>query len=223
MQNPAIKRSEFWSAMILLALHGVLFPILVPQLPFLSAFTPAQQNLIWYAVSAALTFLMLGAFLRRSFDSLLDRFFRCFMYFVLGYALYMGASLLLGEGLYEKLGLVNPNDALFRQMVQTEKNTVLAMTVFLAPVVEECIFRGGLFGGLESKSRFAAYAVSAVLFGLYHVWQFALAYWDARYLLIALQYLPAGLILCYVYDKSDSIWTPIALHMIVNLTAMRAM
>ena len=81
-----LKKTEFWSAMILLLLHMVLFPIalsvllsLYPQL-----LTETEANLLYYAVTTTLVFLLLGRYLRRSFDSLIDNIFGCLKSFGLG-------------------------------------------------------------------------------------------------------------------------------------------
>lgn len=71
----SLKKSEFWSAMILLVLHMAVFPI---ALSLLMAAKPdllsaSQMNFIYYALSLLLVALFLGKFLRRSFDGLLTR------------------------------------------------------------------------------------------------------------------------------------------------------
>lgn len=224
MKGPDVKRSEFWSAMILLPLHCVLFPLLIPQLPLLQHLSAAEQNLLYYCVSCLLTFLLLGKLLRRDFDRFLDRFFRCLFVAAGGLVLYelLQMAVNYGMGLWA-FGVENLNDGLLREMAQTDRKKLIVMTVFLAPVIEECIFRAGLFGGLTDRGVGKAYAVSMLVFALYHVWQSALLNWDARYLLLGLQYLPGGFALCFVYHKSDSIWTSILLHMAINLLGIMAM
>ena len=74
--------------------------------------------------------------------------------------------------------------------------------------------RAGFFGCIRRKSRWLAYVVSALLFGLYHVWAEAL--YDPMQLLYALQYLPSALVLAYVYERTDSVWGSIFLHMLCN-------
>ena len=55
-------------------------------------------------------------------------------------------------------------------------------------------------------------------FALYCVWQFVYSYGtvDFRYLLLFLQYVPMSLALTWCYDNGGSIWSPIALHMVLN-------
>lgn len=212
-----LKKSEFWGAMILLSLHVILFPVALNYLVMLfpEAFSLATLNLLYYVVSAVLSFVFLGEFLRRSFDTLLDNTFRCFTSFVLGWVAYFVLAFVAGLILVVfSLNDLNPNEETIEQLLEQQRNYIIVMTVFLAPIVEECIFRGGLFCGLHQKNRFLAYAVSIAAFCLYHVWQYALI--DPKYLLCALQYIPASFVLCWVYERSGSIWTSILFHMSFN-------
>lgn len=212
-----LKKSEFWGAMILLSLHVILFPVVLNLvvLFFPDAFSLATMNLLYYVVSAVLSFVFLGGFLRRSFDTLLDNTFRCVSSFALGWVLYFVLAFVAGFILQAlSLNDLNPNEETIGQLLEQQRNYIVVMTVFLAPIVEECIFRGGLFCGLHRKNRFLAYAVSIAAFSLYHVWQYALI--DPKYLLFALQYIPASFVLCWVYERSGSIWTSILFHMSFN-------
>ncbi len=93
------------------------------------------------------------------------------------------------------------------------------MAVFLAPIVEEVLFRAGIFGFLRKYNRAAAYAVSVAVFSLYHLSGFILL--DLRNLIYLVQYIPAGLILCRVYERSNTIWCPIGMHMLVNYMSLQ--
>lgn len=215
-----LKKTEFWSAMILLLLHVVLFPmalsVLMSMYPQL--LTETQANLAYYAVTTTLVFLLLGRYLRRSFDALIDNIFGCLRSFGLGIIMYFilntVAGLVMGA-----LGLSgdNLNQEAINGMFAENRGMITAMTVFLAPVAEETLFRGGLFCGLYRRGRWLAYGVCVIAFCVYHVWQYALLLWDMSYLLMAIQYIPAAVTLCWVYEQSGSVWTSIFFHMCVNL------
>ena len=95
---------------------------------------------------------------------------------------------------------------------------VLHLLVMLIPLVEEPLFRGLLFGATRRYSRVLGYVLSTLVFALYCVWQFVYTYGtvDFRYLLLFLQYVPMSLALTWCYDNGGSIWSPIALHMVLN-------
>lgn len=215
-----LKKSEIWGALILLALHAIIFPIVAG---FCIGFnTPgwdsARINLAYYCLSFCCTLLLMGNFLHRNFNALCDNPGRVIKTYLLGWLIYLGAAMAAGVILnFIDFGGANPNDSAVMDMVDINRRSVFVIGVLLAPIVEETIFRGGIFGSIRPKSRLLAYAASIALFSLYHVWQFAFFYNDLRYLIFALQYIPISLTLCWCYDRSGSLWTSIALHMTFNL------
>ena len=225
MDRLYIKKSEIWGALIMFALHVVLFPVLLSILVIVKPdmLSDTQLNLMYYCVSFALTFLLLGKFLRRNFDSLLDNPWGSLKAFAIGWGIYFVLAIIVGV-IMQATGLTddNPNNEAINGMLEQERGMVVAMTVCLAPVVEECIFRGGIFAGIYRKNRVIAYIVSIVVFSIYHVWQYAFAYGELRYLLLALSYVPASFALCWTYENSGSIWTSIFFHMSFNLYALAA-
>lgn len=218
-----MKKSEFWSMMIMFALHVVLFPVLIGivVIKWPDLFSDAQLNLIYYITSAVLTLLLLGKFLRTQFDPLLDRLPNNIITFFIGWGIYFALAFVVGVvviwlGLNEN----NPNNDAIDTMLRQDRNSIIAMTVILAPLVEECIFRGGFFCGFYRKNRYVAYVLSIVLFSVYHVWQYAFAAQDPSYLLYAISYIPASFVLCWLYEKTGSIWTSIFFHMSFNAYAL---
>lgn len=120
----------------------------------------------------------------------------------------------LGGLLTDRAG--NLNDSAISAQMGSAPHTTLLIVIFLAPFVEETLFRGLVFGGLKERSRFAAYAVSCALFALLHVWQFAVADRNPAYFLLMVQYLIPGLVLAWAYDHAGTLWAPIGLHAGVN-------
>ena len=115
----------------------------------------------------------------------------------------------------------NPNNAGLMDMAGRGWNQMSAMAVFMAPIVEECMFRAGIFGTLRRYSRWGAYLVATLAFSFYHVWSYALV--DPIYWLYFIQYVPVSLLLCRVYERTNSIWGSIFFHMLVNYIAMNAL
>lgn len=117
-------------------------------------------------------------------------------------------------------GQANLNDQAILARIGSAPYSTVLIVVFLAPVVEEAVFRGYIFGNLREYSRPAAYLVSCVLFAFLHVWQFAAVSRDAAYLLLALQYLVPSLVMAWVFERSGSLWGSILLHSAVNALAV---
>jgi len=114
----------------------------------------------------------------------------------------------------------NLNDVAISAQIDAAPRTTVLIVIFLAPFVEEVLFRGLVFGSLKQKGRVLAYAVSCLLFALLHVWQFAVVSQDVTYLLLMVQYLVPGLVLSAVYDRSGTLWSSILLHMAANALAV---
>lgn len=115
---------------------------------------------------------------------------------------------------------VNLNDAAVSARLGDAPGRTLLILAALAPAVEETLFRGYVFGLLRPRSRGAAYAASALLFALPHVWQYAAG--NPAYLLLAAQYIVPGLVLAWAYERGGSLWSSVLLHSAVNALAAGA-
>ena len=203
-----------------LLLHALVLPILLNLYVYFAPTPPSQLsiNLIYYFAGFALVVLLgLRRWLRREFDILLDRLLLCvlllFAAYFLNNILSMGVMLLLQ--LLTPI-LENPNNEAIAAMAGQDYGAMFGLGVFLAPLVEETLFRGVAFGSLYRRHRVAAYMVSMLLFSVYHVWQYALAYGDPQLLLYAVQYLPISFTLCWLYERTGTIWAPTFFHMLIN-------
>ena len=184
----------------------------------------ALQNVIYYYVLFAVTVLIFHKFLARTCRNLADNLGGACRMLLVGLVALYG----LNELAYRLTNLVmvnrtNLNDTAISAQMDAAPHMTLLIVVFLAPFVEETLFRGLVFGNLKDKSRPVAYVVSCALFALLHVWQFAVVYQDVTYFLLMLQYLVPGAVLAWVYDRSGTLWTSIALHALTNALSVLAM
>ena len=184
----------------------------------------ALQNVIYYYVLFAVTVLIFHKFLARTCRNLADNLGGACRMLLVGLVALYG----LNELAYRLTNLVmvnrtNLNDTAISAQMSDAPHMTLLIVVFLAPFVEETLFRGLVFGNLKGKSRPVAYVVSCALFALLHVWQFAVVYQDVTYFLLMLQYLVPGAVLAWVYDRSGTLWTSIALHALANALSVLAM
>jgi len=222
-----MRKSEAVFGWIYLFVHSVLLIFALPYIAYFydrltgTAMTEPQLNVVYYAISLTLVLLFMFRYLRWSFYDLCDHIGTALLTILLFYFLYnflTNLVMLLLDALLA--GTTNPNDAAINGDVALAPNAMLAVAVLMAPLVEECLFRGAVFGTLRKKSRFLAYAVSTLLFAVYHLWQYFVMDPDPTLFLYLLQYLPAGILLARCYERSGSIWTSVFLHMIINFVSV---
>ena len=178
---------------------------------------PGFQNALYYYILFAVTLIIFHGFLGRTSRKLADNLGLACKTLVVGLIALYG----LNELVYRLTRLVsaaqtNLNDVSISAQIDDAPHMTVLIVVFLAPFVEEMLFRGLVFGNLKDKSRTVAYLVSCLLFALLHVWQFAVVNRDLTYFLLMVQYLVPGLVLAWVYDHSGTLWTSIGLHAAAN-------
>jgi len=87
------------------------------------------------------------------------------------------------------------------------------LIIGVAPLSEEIFFRGFIFGGFRRRLPFLVAAVlSALVFGLFH-------YTGSGSLTVVPQLAFLGFALCWVYERTGSIYPTIALHVLNNTLA----
>ncbi len=216
-----LTKSETIAALAWIPVHVIILPQILRLLCRAGRLDVTAANLVLYAVGVVYMFALLGRFLRREFDPLCERPFFCLLQVAGSYvatiffnAAFVAVLLLIsGEGL-----VMNPNNQAVSGLAADSPGIIKATGIFMAPIVEELMFRAGLFGALRRKSRVIAYAVSMLAFGIYHIWTYIPE--NPLYLLFIIQYLPVSWILCRCYEQTNTIWTPIFLHMLINAVSM---
>lgn len=200
--------------------HVYLLPRLLAPLYLSGRLDEGLFNFAVYALGA-LWMLTVGVFfLRREFDPLADDLFGVAWEAVRTYLAVLLCNLLMGLAL-ERLApaLTNPNNEGVAALVRQYTGPMKASLLILGPILEEMLFRAGVFGVLRQRSRAAAYLVSALVFAVYHVWSFALT--EPLYWLLIAEYLPAGLLLARCYERTNTVWASILCHALTNAVSLR--
>ncbi len=202
-------------AVVLPLTLGMLLLAVLGELP-----SDITCNVVYYLCGLVFTLIAMWRFLRRSFDTMVGSILRCLgmMFAAYGIDVLLSLVLQLGTSLIGELPVPN-NDAV-TGLARTDYKRMIAVAVLMAPLVEECLFRGAVFGTIRPKSRFWAYAASIALFSLYHVWQYVLVYQDPKLLLSALAYVPVSAALTFCYEQTRSIWPPVFFHMCINALSL---
>lgn len=182
-----------------------------------------KLNVIYSTVNFIAVLLIFRRFL---FDSLREskwQWMRIFTSILLGYAL---ASVLAFQlnfiYLLFDLNPDNLNQEAVTDILDRAPWQMGICTVIFAPVVEECLVRGLIFGPLAKKVPLLGYILSIVVFaGIHVVNSIGISHWQ-DILLSFLQYLPHSIALAWAYHRSGNIFAPILLHASINLMSVIA-
>lgn len=188
-----------------------------------------ESNLVRLnVVYGGINFLAVAILLRRFLiDSLIPagrQPLRVLGYAALGFVLYyLDTSLVSTLLLLVDPGLQNANNESLMGMAGENLQAIVVFTVLLAPLPEEVLFRGLIFGSLYRRSRVLAYMVSVLAFSALHVVGYIGQYPITSLLLSLLQYVPASIVLAWIYERTDTLWTSILAHTLVNAISITAL
>ena len=186
--------------------------------------TSAGINLVFFCVNFIFVTAFFCRYLWKSAKIVFAKPLNFLFATLAGFAAYWIFSTVIGY-LIEILqpSYLNYNDGAISNMAKSSFTLIAIGTVILAPVVEEILYRGLLFGTLYNYSRVAAYMISSFVFSAIHILGY-IGYYDPFSLFLSfLQYLPAGLCLGWAYAKANSIWSPILIHIFINLIGIFAL
>ena len=234
--NSRLTKTELALGIALLVAHVLVFPILfawavtqlaaLPNLPaWLSPLfetehaTTVTSMLAQYLLTFILCFFIFRRFLRREFDVFFDSPIWSVMSIISGYFLMYILSIIFSLMLVQFFDVETITAMVEGATSSSEPfatGTLFALNVFLGPFIFEPLFRGIIFGAIRKKNRTLAYAVSIFAFSAYYVLPLAVSGLDWKVAFFAVQQIPAGFALARTYERTNSIWPPIFLHMIVN-------
>ena len=214
-----LSRGERLAVWLYVPGHLFLLPLGAALLINRGILDSTGANLAVYLFGMLYMLLFAWRFLRRDFDALCDRPFQVIAEIIGSYGVMLCCNLIFSMLAMRLLNEGNPNNAAISGMAMDNYGPVAAMAVYMAPIVEELMFRAGIFGQLRKHNRILAYVLSVLCFSVYHVWGFALE--EPIYWIYVLQYIPVSYLLCRCYESTDSIWTSIFFHMLVNGVSMK--
>ena len=225
-----MSRGEQVAGTVLFLLYLLVLPFAVGPLCGLVelllglTLSAATETLIYYYALLAVTVIVFHGFLVRTSQRLLDNLDGAVKTLLAGLVALYGLNELAYRLIHTAVGSrTNLNDITISARIEGAPHATLLIVVFLAPFVEEVLFRGLVFGNLKDRSRTVAYLVSCLLFALLHVWQFAVASRDVTYFLLMAQYLVPGLVLAWAFEHSGTLWTSVALHATANALSVWTM
>lgn len=178
-------------------------------------------NLVYYAVGFILIFIFMHHYLKSTFYDLCENKWNTVSAVTTGYLFYYVLAYIVNAIVMAVTGEAsNPNnDAVVKAFLEN-RNIMLAVAAVIAPIVEEVLFRGVIFGTIRRKNRIAAYIVSTFMFALYHLWSYFVYEYEPSLFWDILQYIPGGIVLAWAYERGRNLWASIALHMLINFFAL---
>jgi membrane protease YdiL (CAAX protease family) len=203
----------FLSTLITLILYAV-YP----------GFSNALLNFLYFSINFLAVTWIFRRYLLASLSHLRRDLMQILLCAATGFFLYW----ILNIGLSAMIRLAFPahfnvNDAVIGQASQRHFWLMAVGSVLLAPMTEELLYRGLLFGSLHGRSRALAYGVSILVFCAIHVSGYAQIFPFHLLAVSFIQYVPGGLILAWAYERSGNIFCPIAIHMAINVVGTLSM
>jgi len=217
----SMNKGEKVAGFCYLPFYFALLPLLIALIGALLGLSLSllTTNICYYAINLLFVVIVYRHFLARSFRSI--RFWDLVQAVILGFAMYYAGNILLGMLLSVlKLQPTSYNNETVHTLVSANRWVMIVSTIVVAPLVEELLIRGLVFGTIHKKNRIAAYVVSILLFSLMHVWQYIPTQGLMPALLSSLLYIIPSIALGWTYEKAGNIWAPIFLHAIVNSISM---
>ena len=198
--------------------HAFLLPLIAAIISSVVGWNAddATFTLVYYAFGALFLLLAMNQYWRATIRDLKNAPFRALQAVILGFVMYFFSNIVVAVimSMLER-DAINPNTAAVHDIIAINADMMIVTMVLLAPIVEETMFRGALFGTIRKKSRLLAYVVSAALFAVYHLWGYSFS--DVSILICALQYIPASIALAWCYEWSGTLTAPVVLHAMINL------
>lgn len=125
---------------------------------------------------------------------------------LLGFVMVLCAQMLAGY-IEQKLGITggSENTATLSAIASASPIIILSI-VLIGPFLEEVVFRRIIFGSLNQTTNFfLATIVSAIMFGLVHM--------ELSHILT---YVSTGLVLAFLYNKTQRLLTTVIAHILLN-------
>ena len=181
-------------------------------------FSDTIINVIYFTVNFLAVLLIFHKYLWKNTKIALENPLRCLTSALLGFAMFWAATYVVAIIIIVVYpDFYNVNDSAIGEMFQENAILMAVGTIVFAPLAEEVLFRGLIFRPLYNRSPILGYLVSTLGFAALHVIGYIGSYEPLHLVMCFLQYLPAGIALGFAYARSNTIWSPILFHMVVNL------
>ena len=218
-----MSQREFQQGLGLLLFQRAILPSLLISAFTLLTLTPteAELNALYFLINFLAAIILFRNFLWAELDVALSKPSQVLSSAAIGYGIYYVLSLGLSYLIqWLEPEFYNLNDAHIDAMSESQFALMAVSTILFVPPAEELLFRGVLFNKIYEKRPILAWILSITLFSLIHIVGYIGQYSTLGLLLAFLQYLPAGIALCFAYVRSGTIFSPILFHTAINTLAI---
>ena len=215
------KQEKFWGWFYLLAQMLVLPFAVALIFVWLGIYSDTAINNVCFFLNGALAVLVFRHLLEQSFRNRRGRWKQTVLTALKGLGLHWMLSIAMSMVIFQiDPNFGNVNDANVGTMLTESPLLMTIAVIFVAPLAEECLFRGWIFTGLAQRNLPLAYGVTACFFSAAHILGYVGRYDPLTLLLCFLQYLGPSIALCFTCLKADSLLAPMLLHMTINAIAL---
>lgn len=202
--------------------YNWLYPYLVRWIYQLFPYPGAAfYNTAFYVIFLAVTIYLAWPLLQKSWSRLKKDKLNSLVIIILAFVgmIYVSAYCSdLAEMLSGKVQSDNQDSIV--QALQFSPWLMIFVTLVFSPLVEEIVFRAAIFRPIQARGHTGwAITISALLFGLLHVYEalFAGNFSDIYFIL---SYGAMGAFMCAVYYITDDFYAAVLLHLLNNGVAM---
>ena len=221
----SMTRRETLLGCCYLLLSMLVLPNLIGIFGYLLKLSLTEINILFFFLNFIAAVGIFHRFLWEALKVARARPLRCLGFALGGIFIYFAGMLLITVVIMPWVGpdFSNLNNDTVLELAKERTWLFSFATVLWVPITEELLYRGVIFQGLYRKNSMLAYGLSMALFSAIHILSY-IGTADWKTLLVCfIQYLPAGLALAIAYERSDTIVTPIFIHIIINLIGILAM
>lgn len=218
-----LTNSERILGFCFLGVHILLLPLLMGMMKeyLPGALSDAQWETMRYLVSFVLIIACLRPMMFRDWDRFCDNKLPCMLIMVPSHLVCIGLTLAMSlVVLFLPGDPLTIYDEMLPEFVSRNSRSMLVPLVFLAPIAEETLFRGVLFGSLREKNRVLAYIVSLGVYVAFSIFPYLMHYSGLTVVFYAMDVIPFAFALTWCYERTGTVWSPVLYHALYNLVTV---
>lgn len=182
---------------------------------------------LYYLALAAVTVFVFRAFLTDSFRELPGNVFPFLWKSVLMFIAAQLATLVINDifllfdvGMFTwgdfGPSMVTKYDLYWLGLLPQSPWIGITLIILILPVLQEILLRGLLFGSVCQRFPALAFLLTTVVFALIHTVPYLDGCTFEHILVMSVQYIPAGIALTAAYCMTESIYSPIVIHIAIK-------